>query len=202
VPPRNANFDAGGDIGAMNYDEFFRQSVAIEKMIADMKSNIVELEKTYKHSLASYENEQIHRDSQKIDSLIDNTNRLSASIRDNLKGLDSAARSSSDRIKINRILLLSESFRDTIREYRSTQSTYDRKMRDQIGRQYRIVRPDMTQDEIDQAVAEPSTGIFQQELLKSTRAGRASAVLTEVEDRHRNIQSIVKSVNELTQLFF
>jgi len=65
----------------------------------------------------------------------------------------------------------------------------------------RIVRPGITQDEIDQAVAEPSNGIFQQGLLKTTRAGRANTVLTEVEDRHRNIQNIVKSVNELSQLF-
>ena len=79
-------------------------------MIADMKKNIVELERTYKSSLSNYENEQIHRksglkacttrmpselmfyvcvagDSQKIDSLIDNSNRLSSSIRDSLKGM-------------------------------------------------------------------------------------------------------------------
>ncbi|CAI6335873.1 unnamed protein product [Periconia digitata] len=89
----------------------------------------------------------------------------------------------------------------TINRYQSLESEFRRDSQAAAERQYRIVRPDATEEEVQQAVEDPSAPIFQQALLSSDRRGQASSTLRNVKERHEAIQKIEQQMVELAQLF-
>ena len=80
----------------------------------------------------------------------------------------------------------------------------DRAYRDEtkqvFERQYRVVRPDASAAEVQEAL-ETDTNAFQQALVNSTRRGQAQTTLSTVRVRHDAIQKIEKDMMELAQLF-
>ena len=89
----------------------------------------------------------------------------------------------------------------TINKYQSLESDFRRDSQAAAERQYRIVRPDATEQEVRDAVADPDAPIFQQALLNSDRRGQASSTLRNVKERHEAIQNIERQMVELAQLF-
>lgn len=89
----------------------------------------------------------------------------------------------------------------TINKYQSLESDFRRDSQAAAERQYRIVRPDATEQEVRDAVADPDAPIFQQALLNSDRRGQASSTLCNVKERHEAIQNIERQMVELAQLF-
>ncbi|KAJ9658476.1 hypothetical protein H2201_007795 [Coniosporium apollinis] len=72
-----------------------------------------------------------------------------------------------------------------IQDYQRLESDFRAQVREQQARQYRIVRPDATEEE----------------LLQSDRRGQAQSTLSNVRARHDAIQNIEKTMVELAQLF-
>ncbi|KAI1131832.1 SSO2 protein [Nemania abortiva] len=92
--------------------------------------------------------------------------------------------------------------KDAIRAYQQVESSFRKKTEEQMARQYRIVRPDATEEEVRAAVEDQTGGqVFQQALMQSNRRGQAQAVLNAVQDRHAQLQKIEKQIMELAQLF-
>ncbi|KAI0550481.1 SSO2 protein [Xylaria curta] len=92
--------------------------------------------------------------------------------------------------------------KDAIRAYQQVESGYRKKTEEQMARQYRIVSPNATEEEVRAAVEDQSGGqVFQQALMQSNRRGQAQAVLNAVQDRHAQLQKIEKQMMELAQLF-
>ncbi|RQM06762.1 hypothetical protein DH86_00002735 [Scytalidium sp. 3C] len=89
-----------------------------------------------------------------------------------------------------------------INDYQNLESTFRRRLQDQMARQYRIVRPDASEEEVREAVEDTSSNqVFSQALMQSDRRGQSRAVMNAVEDRHRAIQKIEQQMIELAQLF-
>ncbi|KAI1748373.1 t-SNARE [Xylaria castorea] len=92
--------------------------------------------------------------------------------------------------------------KDAIRAYQQVESGFRKKTEEQMARQYRIVSPDATEEEVRAAVEDQSGGqVFQQALMQSNRRGQAQAVLNAVQDRHAQLQKIERQMMELAQLF-
>ncbi|RWA10929.1 hypothetical protein EKO27_g4175 [Xylaria grammica] len=92
--------------------------------------------------------------------------------------------------------------KDAIRAYQQVESSYRKRTEEQMARQYRIVRPDATEEEVRAAVEDQTGGqVFQQALMQSNRRGQAQAVLNAVQDRHAQLQKIEQQMMELAQLF-
>jgi syntaxin 1B/2/3 len=85
-------------------------------------------------------------------------------------------------------------------EFQRIEKDFRSQMREQQSRQYRIVNPDATEQEIAQSV-DASTQVFQQALVNADRRGQASNVLAAVRKRHEAIQNIEKTMLELAELF-
>ena len=64
-----------------------------------------------------------------------------------------------------------------------------------------IVNPDVTEQELSSALSDPSTQIFQQALMTSTRTSQARSTLSEVQSRHNDILAIERKIQELAQMF-
>lgn len=89
----------------------------------------------------------------------------------------------------------------TINRYQTLEADFRRDSQAAAERQYRIVRPDASDDEVRQAVEDPDAPIFQQALLSSDRRGQAQSSLRNVKERHEAIQRIERQMVELAQLF-
>ncbi|KAF8450011.1 t-SNARE [Terfezia claveryi] len=70
-----------------------------------------------------------------------------------------------------------------------------------MERQYRIVKPDATQEEVDQAVQSGETQVFSQAILSSARSSNAQSTLGAVKARHAEILRIERTLIELVELF-
>lgn len=93
--------------------------------------------------------------------------------------------------------------KNAIQQYQEVEAAFRQKMHVQMERQYRIVKPDATKEQIEKAVESMSAGgqqVFQQAMM-SSKQGEARAVLHAVEDRHRALQKIEQDMIELAQLF-
>lgn len=88
-----------------------------------------------------------------------------------------------------------------INDYQRLESDFRRQMQDQQARQYRIVRPDASEEEVQAAVEDGGGQIFQQALLNSDRTGQARSALGAVRARHEEIRRIEETMIELAQLF-
>ncbi|KAI1279453.1 t-SNARE [Xylaria sp. FL0933] len=92
--------------------------------------------------------------------------------------------------------------KEAIQAYQQVESSFRKKTEEQMARQYRIVRPDATEEEVRAAVTDQTGGqVFQQALMQSNRRGQAQAVLNAVQDRHAQLQKIERQIMELAQLF-
>lgn len=92
--------------------------------------------------------------------------------------------------------------RKAINNFQQVESQFRKDVQDQQRRQYLIVNPDATEQEIREVTeAGGDTQIFQQALLNSDRRGQAQSTLRNVQQRHDAIQQIEKTMMELAQLF-
>jgi len=92
--------------------------------------------------------------------------------------------------------------RETYREYLNIDRQFRQRSQEQSARQYRIVRPDASEEEVRQAVDNPENQqVFQQAMMNSTRQGQARSTMNAVRARHEAIQNIERQMIELAELF-
>lgn len=93
-------------------------------------------------------------------------------------------------------------FLKAIQDYRIVEVNYKEQNKDQAKRQYRIVQPEATDDEVEAAISDVGgQQIFSQALLNANRRGEAKTALAEVQQRHQELLKLEKTMAELTQLF-
>jgi syntaxin 1B/2/3 len=97
---------------------------------------------------------------------------------------------------------LDRRIRKAINNYQTIESQFRKDVQEQQRRQYLIVNPQATEQEILQATESGAdTQIFQQALLNSDRRGQAQSTMANVRQRHDAIQQIERTMTELAQLF-
>lgn len=86
--------------------------------------------------------------------------------------------------------------------YQNIEKNFRRDQQEAIKRQYRIVNPNATEQELQEAATDGSTdGVFAQALMTSNRQGQANSTLRNVRERHEAIQKIEQQMIELAELF-
>jgi syntaxin 1B/2/3 len=96
--------------------------------------------------------------------------------------------------------IVTRNLKEFLREYQRIESQYRQRSNEQSARQYRIVRPDASEQEVREAVENPGQ-VFQQAMMNSSRQGQAQSTLNAVRARHEAIQKIESQMIELAQLF-
>jgi syntaxin 1B/2/3 len=87
-------------------------------------------------------------------------------------------------------------------KYQELDAQFQRQLKDQMARQYRIVRPDASEAEVRDAVEDTSSQqVFSQALLSSTRRADVQSTMSAVQSRHQEIQKIERQMIELAELF-
>ncbi|CUM67753.1 uncharacterized protein PRCAT00005458001 [Priceomyces carsonii] len=140
--------------------------------------------------------------SKQIDTLVSEAQSLQLTLKSRIKNAQTQAVQAKDQTKLDQAEACRKRFLELIQEYRLVEANNREQTKTQAERQYKIVKPDATNDEIKAVVEDgDSQQYFQQALLQSNRRGEARTVLNEVQVRHRELLKLEKTMAELTQLF-
>lgn len=171
----------------------------------DHYSNVINLIKTKQRNFLQeldLNDEETEYDSQQIETLVNEAQSLQLELKSRIKNVQTqAAIQSRDQTKLDQAESCRKRFLDLIQEYRLIESQNREQTKIQAERQYRIVKPDASEEEVKAVVEEGSEQYFQLALLQSNRRGEARTVLNEVQVRHRELLKLEKTMAELTQLF-
>ncbi|KAF0374110.1 t-SNARE [Gigaspora margarita] len=187
----------------MSTQGFLEETNSIEANISTIQQNIGRIEELQTHILGSTSSMQEDALNKERSNMMGNTKDLLFQIKDRIKkiGYENAqlpANDSSIGLRKQRHLHLHDKFNRVLDEYRRIEDTYMKLQKDRITRQYKIVNPAATQEEIDEYVSDPSNQpVFQH----AARTGEARSALAEVQKRHGDIKQIESTISELVGLF-
>lgn len=104
--------------------------------------------------------------SAQLEAIVTQTQLKNTQIRDSIKYLEGDAAKSTDdstNIKVTQVRNLKKDFERELQNYRDEELAYKKKYQTQIARQYRIVNPDATEEEVKTASEADwgSEGVFQ-----------------------------------------
>ncbi|CAH0054498.1 unnamed protein product [Clonostachys rhizophaga] len=173
----------------------------IDRGIEQVESNLDQLRVLQQRTLDDADNSASSTANQQLDSLSTETMALYRSLTERVRQVKSKpdAQSPKNKPQVSRV---DRRLKAAIQQYQSVESQFRKRTQDQMARQYRIVRPDATEEQIRQVVEDPNGAqVFSQALMQSDRQGRARAALSAVQDRHRALQKIEQQMVELSQLF-
>ncbi|KAF5102757.1 hypothetical protein D0Z00_000249 [Geotrichum galactomycetum] len=177
---------------------FFAEVDDIKKSLVQYDDNVERIESLHKRSLDDISGEEANHN--QVTALMDETRALSLSLRDKIKSLES--RSQRDNTKKVQAENVKHQFTNSIRKYQAVEANFRQKYKERAERQYKVVFPEATDDEVQKAISESENGqIFAEAVMSSNRRGQAEAALSEVQTRHRDIQQISRTMNELAELF-
>lgn len=138
-----------------------------------------------------------------IDALVLEALSLQSELKSRIKNAQTQAVALGSQQKMDQAESARNKFLEHIQRFRLTESNNREQTRLQAERQYRIVKPEATDEEVRAVVEDGSANqqIFQQALMQLNRRGEARTVLNEVQVRHRELLKLEKTMAELTQLF-
>ncbi|KAL5119824.1 hypothetical protein ACEQ8H_002185 [Pleosporales sp. CAS-2024a] len=184
----------------LSREDYLSRIEGTKQRIAQLTSDIQSIASIHQRLLSSPDN----RSSAELESIVSQTQIRNTQIKDEIKFLerDASRGSGSDSFKRTQVESLKRNFTTQLQDFQKEESDYSKRYREAIGRQYRIINPDATDAEVQEAASADwgDEGIFTQ-ALKSNRSGQASSVLGAVRARHNDIQQIEKTMGELSLLF-
>lgn len=132
----------------LSQSDFLSRVEAAKADIRSLTSHISSIASAHQRTLSSPDNSS----EKALESIVTQTQVLNTSIKDQIKFLETdAARSGNNNIKNSQVSNLKTSFKKQLEEYRTEEATYKQRYREQIARQYRIVNPDATESEVQEA---------------------------------------------------
>ncbi|KAI0457361.1 t-SNARE [Xylaria acuta] len=171
----------------------------INRGIDAIDSNLEQLRMLQQRSLDDADSSASSNTNRQLDRLSSETMAQYRSLTERVRQLKSKPENQKFGQQVRRV---DGRLKDAIRAYQQVESGFRKKTEEQMARQYRIVSPNATEEEIRAAVEDQSGGqVFQQALMQSNRRGQAQAVLNAVQDRHAQLQKIERQMMELAQLF-
>ncbi|KAJ3055677.1 Syntaxin-1A [Rhizophlyctis rosea] len=188
---------------------FFDEVSAIKDAIAGVKSNVEQIEQLHQKALNVISEDQSAQNAKELDRIMDTTNKKAGDIRNKLKAMEAQNKalekkgdSPSDvRIRVTQHGGLTKRFLDVMMEYKDIQKKYQDKYKQRLQRQFLIVKPQATPEEVEKMVSGETGPVFAQQIMSSGQRGEARRALQDIQDRHQDIVRIERSIIELQQLF-
>ena len=193
--PNDVEMQAYGQPAGSNINAMLDEIREVDRAIDDIDGQIDLLERTFKQVLVRPD-----MPSNEIASLTSKISTSERTLVNRMKKIKSTPGADSPRIK-GQLDRVERRLRATHGRYNNAEKRFRQDSQAAAERQYRIVRPDATEDEVHQALENPDAPIFQQALLNSDRRGQAQSTLRNVRERHEAIQNIERQMRELATLF-
>ncbi|KAI0394639.1 t-SNARE [Xylariaceae sp. FL0594] len=196
------NYGQQSAVQTLSQQEFLGRIDFLRNEIGTLTNNVQAIASMHQRSLAEADS---GLSVQQLERIVAETQNLNGGIRDQLKFLANDANRTTDgsrSVKERQVATIKSQFERELRSYQEEESNFRARYRDQIARQYRIVNPQATEDEVRQATEADwgNEGVFQT-ALRTSRTGQASSVLGAVRARHNELQRIEQTLMELANLF-
>ncbi|KAJ7343593.1 syntaxin [Mycena albidolilacea] len=194
-----APMGSGGD----SMSTFYTEISSLQDSLRTFNDNVARISDLHSRSLDNMDDNAAQRNAAQLDELIEDTSALSATLKRRIKALERQGGSGRDgQIRKQQTALVKSKFVEAIQNYQTVEQQYRSKYKQRMERQFKIVKPDATPDEVRAVVNDESNGqIFSQALMSSNRYGESRAAYREVQERHEDIKRIEKTLGELAQLF-
>lgn len=185
--------------------KFLNSITLLQTSIMSIDDNINCLAELHRQSLASAANETGTRAA--LEELMTHLRTEIYSVKTQIQILSSRASkmkpSREQNMQQAQLGAVKARFKDSIQRYQEMEQGFRQKYRARAERQFRIVKPDATPQEVREVLdTQQSDTIFSQALVDSSRRfGEARGALREVRDRQVQIRKIEESIAELSQLF-
>jgi len=185
----------------LTQQDFFTRVDFATSEIRSLSSNIQEIATLHQRALSSADNHS----SAALENLVSQTQLKNTQIRDQIKFLERDAQKTTDgtkAVKLRQAEKLKSDFDKELKGYQQEEVSYRQRYRETIARQYRIVNPDASEEEVSEAsnLDWGSEGVFQT-ALRANRSGQASSVLGAVRARHNELQRIERTLTDLAAIF-
>ncbi|KAJ4312847.1 hypothetical protein N0V94_007228 [Neodidymelliopsis sp. IMI 364377] len=183
----------------LSQQDFLQRIDGTKSRITELTQDIGAISNIHQRMLSSPDT----RSSAELESIVSQTQIRNTQIKDEIKFLErDAARDPNNSLKRTQVESLKRQFKTQLEEFQREEADYSKRYREAIARQYRVINPEATEAEVQEAANADwgDEGIFTQ-ALKSNRSGQASSVLGAVRARHNDIQRIEKTMVELATLF-
>ncbi|PSR91983.1 t-SNARE [Coniella lustricola] len=204
-PTQLSSTSAGANTNVLSQQDFLSRVSHVRNEIRSLTGDVQRIGQLHQLALGGADGSEAVAQRQ-LDSLVAATQLKNTSIRDQIRTLKNDVErtpinQSSAGLKKRQWEALNGDFQKELRGYIQEEQAYKERYREQIARQYRIVNPDASDDEVRQASERDwgDEGVFQT-ALRSNRSGQASAVLGNVRARHNELLAIEHSITELAQL--
>lgn len=170
--------------------------------ISSIDSNLAKLRTLQQRSLDDPDTSENSRTNRELDSLNASTMTTYRNLVTRVTKIKQDP-SSGDPMNKDQVGNCDRRLKQAIRDYQMAEAAFQKRLQDQMRRQYLIVKPDASEQEVEQVVNDTNgnTQIFSQALMQSDRRGQSQTALRNVESRHAAIQRIEKQMIELAQLF-
>ncbi|UNI23613.1 hypothetical protein JDV02_009422 [Purpureocillium takamizusanense] len=193
---QNASSMGGGDPNGI-----LNECRDIDRGVDEVDRNLEQLRMLQQRTLDDADSSASSANNRQLDALTSETMALYRSLTERVRLMKSNpdSRTPKNNPQVSRV---DRRLKAAIQQYQQIESQFRKRTQDQMARQYRIVRPNASEDEVRAAVEDTSGGqVFSQALMQSDRQGRARAALTAVQDRHTALVKIEQQMVELAQLF-
>ncbi|KAK8044688.1 t-SNARE [Apiospora rasikravindrae] len=186
----------------LSQNDFLQRVGHLRGELASFQKNVQAISSMHARALDEADNGM---SAQQVERLTVETKALIQGIRDELKFLAQDAantRDGSKNTKDNQVNTIKNNFQNELHAYQDAENAYRQRYRDQIARQYRIVNPNATEQEVQEAASTDwgNEGVFQT-ALRTNRTGQANSVLGNVRARHNELQRIEQTITELAEMF-
>ncbi|EHK39972.1 uncharacterized protein TrAtP1_005996 [Trichoderma atroviride] len=172
----------------------------ISNSVRQVESSLEQIKVLQSRVLSDVDSSSSSQSNRQLDALTTETTATYRSLVERVRTVKSKpeGRSAMNSSHVDRV---DREVKAVITKYQTVESEFQAAVKQQMGRQYRIVRPDATEEEVQAAVEDTGNGqIFSQALMQSDRQGRARAALSAVQDRHKELLKIEQQMTELFQL--
>ncbi|KAL7283527.1 hypothetical protein ACG7TL_002961 [Trametes sanguinea] len=198
-----ANSTTNLTAGADSMASFYNEIASLQDDIRTFNDNVARISDLHSRSLNATDDVQTERVNRQLEELVADTSALSNVLRRRIKALQKQGGSGRDgEIRKQQTGLVKQKFMEAIQNYQTVEQQYRQKYKQRLERQYKIVKPDASPEEVKAVVDDDQGGqIFSQALMNSNRYGEARSAYREVQERHADIKKIEKTLTELAQLF-
>lgn len=191
----------GGNAAPGGTRNILDECSGIDNGINEVEHNLEKLRMLQQRSLDDADSSAASSVNRQLDALSTDTMALYRGLTERVRALKSKPpqQIAQYRGQVDRI---DRRLKSAIQQYQQIESQFRKRTQEQMKRQYRIVRPDATEEEVKAVVEDTNNNqMFAQALMQSDRQQNARAALSAVQDRHDALLKIEQQMVELSQLF-
>lgn len=201
MAPLGQNAGYNGNAAAGGSRNILDECSGIDNGINQVEHSLEKLRMLQQRSLDDADSSSASAVNRQLDSLSADTMALYRELTERVRALKSRPpqQIAQYRGQVDRI---DRRLKSAIQQYQQIESQFRKRTQDQMKRQYRIVRPDASEEEVKAVVEDTNNNqMFAQALMRSDRQQNARAALSAVQDRHDALLKIEQQMVELSQLF-